>query len=46
MATTDERLSATFAALADPTRRTILARLLHAKHGWQSGSARLDLSPG
>jgi DNA-binding transcriptional ArsR family regulator len=31
--TTSDRLDATFAALADPTRRAILARLASGEHG-------------
>jgi DNA-binding transcriptional ArsR family regulator len=44
MPPTDDRLSTTFAALADPTRRAILARLAQGEASVKDLSAPFDMS--
>ena len=44
MHTQDDRLSTTFAALADPTRRAILARLAHGEASVKDLAAPFEMS--
>ena len=44
MDTQDDRLSSTFAALADPTRRAILARLAHGEASVKDLAAPFEMS--